>query len=145
MSRKKKIIVLIILITLAYITPVAVDAAQTVEGYMEALDCVIHGKLCPTDNLDQHMALVTDFVLFLGKGSEHYLLPNIPRNVKAQYIGKAIRVTGEVNKTYSAIKAKKLEVKRSGSYKTVWPRESKRDDWWEKWQKEFHGGRLDGN
>lgn len=146
MNRKKKIIVLIILITLAYITPVAVDAAQTVEGYMEALDCIIYGKPCPTDNLDPHMALVTDFVLFLGKGSEHYLLPNIPRNVKAQYIGKAIRVTGEVNKTYGTMTAKKLEVKRNELYKTVWPRESKRDDSWEKWQKEFHGGgRLDGN
>jgi rRNA processing protein Gar1 len=64
--------------------------------------------------------------------------------VKAKYIGKAIRVTGEVNKTYRAIKAKKLEVKKNGSYKIVWPRESKRDDW-KKWQKEFHKGRLDGN
>ena len=145
MNRKKKIIVLIISVTLAYITPVAVDAAQTVEGHMEALDCILYGKPCPTDNLDPHMALVKDFVLFLGKGSEHYLLQNIPRNVKAQYIGKAIRVTGDLNKTYRAINAKKLEVKRSGAYKTVWPRESKRDDWWEKWQKEFHGGRLDGN
>jgi hypothetical protein len=144
MNRKQKIILLIILITLAYITPVAVDAAQTVEGHMEALDCIIHGKPCPTDNLDPHMALVTDFVLFLGKGSEHYLLPNIPRNVKAQYIGKAIRVTGEVNKTYRAIKAKKLEIKRSASYKIVWSRESKRDEW-EKWQKGFYRGRLDGH
>ena len=41
-------------------------------------------QTCPADNLDPHMALVTDFVLFLGKGSEHYLLPNIPRSVKAQ-------------------------------------------------------------
>jgi hypothetical protein len=37
MNRKKKIIVLIILITLAYITPMAVNAAQTIEGHMEAL------------------------------------------------------------------------------------------------------------
>jgi hypothetical protein len=144
MNRKKKIIVLIILTTLAYITPVAVDATQPIEGHMEALDCIIHGIPCPTDNLDPHMALVTDFVLFLGKGSEHYLLPNIPRNVKAQYIGKAIRVTGDVNKTYRSIEAKKLEVKRGGSYKIVWSRESKRDEW-EKWQKEFYEGRLDGH
>lgn len=128
----------------ALLMPVAVDAAQTVEGHIEALECIMYGKPCPVDNLDPHMAPVTDFVLFLGKGSEHYLLPNIPRSVKAQYIGKAIKVTGEVNKTYRTIKANKLEVKRSGSYKTVWPRESKRDDW-EKWQKEFHGGRLGGN
>lgn len=145
MNRKKKIIALIILITLAYITPVAVYAAQIVEGHMEALDCIIDGKICPTDNLDPHMALVTDFVLFLGKGSEHYLLPNIPRNVKAQYFGKDVRVTGEVNNKYRAIKAKILEIKESGSYKTVWPRDTKRDDWWEKWLKEFREGRLDGH
>jgi hypothetical protein len=66
---------LIIVITLAYITPVAVDAAQTVESHMEALDCIIHGTPGPTDNLNPHMALVTDFVLFLGNGGEHYLLP----------------------------------------------------------------------
>lgn len=47
MNRKKKIILLIILITLAYITPVSVDAAQTVKGRMEALDCTIHGKPAP--------------------------------------------------------------------------------------------------
>jgi len=143
MNKNRKFL-LTLFLSAALLMPVAVSAAQTVQGHMEALDCILYGKPCPIDNLDPHMALVTDFVLFLGKGSKHYLLPNIPRNVKAQYIGKAIRVTGEVNRKYRAIKAEKLEVKRSGSYKTVWPRESKRDDW-EKWLKEFHQGRLDGH
>lgn len=141
MKRIKKVIALIILMTLAYITPVAVDAAQMVVGRVEALDCIIGSKICPADSLDPHMALVTDFVLFLGKDSENYLLPNIPRKVKAQYFDKDVRVTGQVNKIYMTMEAKKLEVKDSGTYKTVWPTKSKRDEG-EKWLKEFHEGKL---
>ena len=138
---KTKRVLLTLFLSAALLMPVAVNAAQTVEGHMEALDCIIYGKPCPVDYLDPHIALVSDFVLFLGKSDEHYLLSNIPRKAKEKYIGSAIRVTGEVNTKYKAIKAKKLEVKGSGAYKIVWSSKSQPDDW-ARWREEFYGGSL---
>lgn len=138
---KKKTVMLTMFLSAALLMPVAVNAAQTVEGHLEALDCIIYGKPCPVDYLDPHISLVSDFVLFLGKSDEHYLLPNIPRKLKEKYIGSAIRVTGEVNTKYKSINAKKLEIKRSGVYRIVWSSGSQPDDW-ARWRDEFYGGGL---
>ena len=137
---RKKIIALVFVMVLGLSAPLAVDAAQTKTfvGHMEGLNCVIHGHLCPVDNLDPHIALESDFVLFLAT-DEHYLLPNIPRVVKAKYVGKPIRVTGEVTEKYRSIRVDKLEVKKSGNYKTVWSKWSQVEEW-EKWRKEFYEG-----
>ena len=143
MNKKKRVILTLFLST-ALLMPVAVTAAQTVEGHLEALDCIIYGKPCPVDYLDPHISLVSDFVLFLGKSDEHYLLPNIPRKVKEKYIGSAILVTGEVNTKYKAITATKLEVKRSGVYKIVWSSKSEPDDW-ARWREEFYGSNPYGH
>lgn len=139
MNRKKNI-VLILVMVLLIAAPLTVAAVQmqTFEGHMEGLNCIIHGQLCPVDNLDPHIALESDFVLYLANDN-HFLLPNIPRVVKAKYVGKAIRVTGEVNAKYKTIKVDKLEVKRGGSYKVVWSKWSQMEEW-ERWKKEFYEG-----
>lgn len=133
---------LLLTIALAITVPFQVDGAQqkTLEGHMEGLNCVFQGHLCPVDNLDPHIALEPDFVLY-RENVEYYLLLNIPRVVKAKYVGKPIRVTGEVQVKYKAINVDKLEVKRSGKYKMVWSKFSQASEW-ERWKKEFHEGRV---
>jgi hypothetical protein len=138
-ERKRPLIILTV--TLAFFMPLKASGSQAIEGRIEALDCIIYGRPCPVDYLDPHIALASDFVLLLGKGDEHYLLPNIPRYVKAKYMGKPVRVTGKVNKNYKAVDAEELELKHRGSYKIIWSKWSQPDDW-SQWRKEIYEGRL---
>jgi hypothetical protein len=133
---------LMLAIVMAFLLPLSVDAGQkqTVEGRMEGLDCVVEGHTCPVDHLDPHIAYEPDFVLHLG-GAKYYLLLDVPRVVKARYVGGKIRVTGDVLTKYNAIKVEKLEVERAGKFQKVWSRSSQ----WEEWKKRFYRGPSEGS
>jgi hypothetical protein len=123
---KKNILYSITLfITIASIAPVGVNAAKTIEGSMQGFHCIVHGHKCPIDTLDPHLMLEPDFVLLLNDGA-YWFMPNIARIVKAKYVHKAVRVTGDLNHKYKSIDVDKLEVKLNGSFKTVWSKEMMR-------------------
>jgi hypothetical protein len=99
--------------------PLLANAATTIEGKMNGIHCATEGDTCPLDRLDPHIALEPDFVVQQPDG-QYYLIINLDRAVKARYVLDDVRVTGEVNPKYNAVNAQKLEVKKEGSYKTVW-------------------------
>jgi len=87
--------------------------------------------------LDPHLMLEPDFALIVHDGN-YWLMPNIARNVKAKYVHSAIRVTGDLNSKYNSIDVDKLEVKKNGSYTTVWSKEMMRREM-ENRQEEYYG------
>jgi hypothetical protein len=135
---KKNILFTFVLITaLALIVPVGARASKTVEGWMQGYNCVVNGNRCPIDTLDPHLMLEPDFALIVNNGN-YWLMPNIARNVKAKYVHNAIRVTGDLNSKYNSIDVDKLEVKKNGSYTTVWSKEMMRREM-ERRQEEYYG------
>jgi hypothetical protein len=135
---KKNILFTFVLITaLAFIVPVVARASKTVEGWMQGYNCVVNGTRCPIDTLDPHLMLEPDFALIVDNGN-YWLMPNIARNVKAKYVHNAIRVTGDLNSKYNSIDVDKLEVKKNGSYTTVWSKEMMRREM-ENRQEEYYG------
>lgn len=99
--------------------PIFANAADVIEGKMNGIRCSTEGDTCPIDRLDPHLALEPDFVVQQPDG-QYYLIVNLDRAVKARYVLDDVRVTGDVNSRYNAVNAHKLEVKKGGSYKTVW-------------------------
>ncbi len=109
---------------------------QTLNGHLEGLYCIYAEKLCAIDNLDPHIALELDFVLLM-ENDEHYLLINVPREVKIQYYGKNIEVTGDVREEYRAVMVNRLSIKKGERYSEVWTSKEEAIDWRE-WQKRFY-------
>lgn len=120
----------------------AFASSQTIEGQVLGLDCVRHKYGCPIDLHDPHTLLLRDFVLVLDDG-DHYLLTNVPREVKVRFTGKVLEVTGRVNIGYRYIIVKTLKVKQEGGYKIVWEQKTKSGDRWSQWQKEFYDGETE--
>jgi hypothetical protein len=135
--KKKYMSTLLLIIALSLTLYVTADAAKSVTGWIQGFNCVRHGHQCPIDTLDPHLMLEPDFVLLLDDG-DYYLLPNVARIVKAKYVHKSVKVTGDVISKYKSIDVDKLEVKDGGAYKTVWSKAMMMEEW-EKRQKEFLG------
>lgn len=134
---RKYINILLFVIALAFTLSVTANAAKSVTGWIQGINCVRHGHRCPIDTLDPHLMLEPDFVLLLDSG-EYYLLPNVARVVKAKYVHKSVKITGDLISKYKSIDVDKLEVKDAGSYKTVWSKAMMMKEW-EKRQEEFYG------
>lgn len=107
-----------------------VQAAQ-VTGTVQGLTCVTMGKVCPLDEEDPVIAAEDIFVVYTDTG-EHYFVPNLDRAVMARHIREMVRVTGEMQDKYNAIKAEKLEVKEGEGWKTTWSQSMQ-----QKWEKEL--------
>jgi hypothetical protein len=135
---KKNILFTFVLTTaLAFILPVGARASKTMKGWIQGYNCVVHGHRCSIDKMDPHLMLEPDFALILNDGS-YWLMPNIARHVKAKFVHNAIRVTGDLNSKYNSIEVDKLEVKKNGSYATVWSKEMMRREM-ENRQEEYYG------
>jgi hypothetical protein len=134
---KNTLYTFVLITALAFIVPVGARASMTVEGWIQGYNCVVHGHRCPIDTLDPHLMLEPDFALIVNNGN-YWLMPNIARNVKAKYVHNAIRVTGDLNSKYNSIDVDKLEVKKNGSYTTVWSKEMMRREM-ERRQEEYYG------
>ena len=121
--------VLLLVLSVALITPATVTAGteNIFEGTLQGATCVHYKKKCPED--DAHIALEKDFVLLLQDGS-HYFLPNLDRAIKARYVAKDVRISGEVEN--HEVWVKRLDVKKRGKYVNVWS--------WEKQQELYKGG-----
>jgi hypothetical protein len=95
----------------------------TLKGTIEGALCVLNGKKCPPDDLDAHLLIENNFVLLSSDG-KYYYLPNISRKVKLRYVGKDIRITGQVKG--ESIIVDTLETKESDQYKIVWSKEKQK-------------------
>jgi hypothetical protein len=86
--------------------------------------------------MEAHLAFEPDFVLYI-KNHEHYMLPNLPREVKVRHVGETVKVIGELNPEKTAITVHKLEVKSGNAFKLIWSKEIERE-MWEKRQKDWY-------
>jgi hypothetical protein len=118
--------------------PLAASAARTdtIEGELVGISFALHGHTYPKEMMEAHLSFESDFVLFI-KHHEHYVLANLPRDVKVRHVGETIRVTGELNPAKTAITAHKLEVKEGNAYKLIWSKEIEQK-MWEKRQAEWY-------
>lgn len=98
---------------------------ETREGTIEGALCVLSGKKCPPDDLDAHLLIENNFVLLASDG-KYYYLPNISRNVKIRYVGKEIRITGQVKG--ESIIVDTMEAKKNGKYKIIWTKEKQKKE-----------------
>jgi hypothetical protein len=133
----KTLVITVMLIAFCMITTPDLDAVERVlTGQLEGLNCIYEKDLCAVDHRDPHIALELDFVFFIENG-DHYLLTNVPREVKIQFFGKEIEVKGEVKEEYRAITVKRLRIRVGEQYKVTWTPESK-DEEWRDWRQQFY-------
>ena len=105
------------LLAMVFATGGAWAGMKSYTGSIQGANCVVHNSTCPVDGNDAHTALENDFVLLQG-GGKYFFLPNIERSLKTKYIGKNIRVTGDLKG--DRLLVSKIAVKDGGSFKTVW-------------------------
>jgi len=116
----KKIFVPMFLGLLLLLTPIIAIGA-TFTGSIQGFTCVTQGKTCPIGQEDPMAATENVFVLLVdaAKG-EYYFLPGIDRATLARHINEQIKVNGDLDKRYGAIKVKEI---LNSKGKTVWSRE----------------------
>lgn len=90
---------------------------KTFNGSIQGANCVAIGTVCPVDASDAFVALEREFVLLVKKG-EYYFMPNLERSVKVKYLGKPVRIKGDL--TGKTLLVSEIATKSGGSYKTVW-------------------------
>ena len=111
--------VLITLVLMGFGTAVQAD---TIEGTIQGFTCVTHGKICPVDRLDPHVAAENLFVV-TGNDQSYFFIPNIDRSILARRVLSKVRVSGKTSLKYKSIEANQLEVYSAGNWKTVWSTE----------------------
>ncbi|MDY6988380.1 MAG: hypothetical protein SWQ30_10010 [Thermodesulfobacteriota bacterium] len=111
---------LFVLVVFALVAVPAWALAGTVEGTVQGFTCVTTGKVCPVGKEDPMIAAERVFVVLDSDGKTHHFVSNLDRAILARHINQMVRVTGEVNAKYSAIKAEKLEVKGKGGWEMAW-------------------------
>jgi hypothetical protein len=123
---------LVFVLALAVLMPVAAYAEKTFEGEIVGLSVVLEGQTYSPKMMVAHAQFEPDFVLLLKSGG-HYMLPDLPRDVKVKYLTDSVKVTGEVNRNGTGIKVNKLEVKKDGKYQVVWTKEMQKKAWEQWW------------
>ena len=121
MSSKSRTIMILILI-LALMMPLAASAKQAFRGQIVGLTFAHHSHKYPRDMMIIHAQFEPDFVLLAEKG-KHYMLPNLPRDVKVRYLGETLTIKGELGSKGTSITVDRLEVKKGAASKVVWSME----------------------
>jgi hypothetical protein len=95
-------------------------AAKTVTytGTIQGAGCLQYHAVCPTSSKDPSIAIERDFVLQLNNGKTLYYMPNLDRSVKAECVGRTVRVTGTLG--YHQINVTRLQLKGKDGYQTIW-------------------------
>jgi hypothetical protein len=117
--KKKGLAVLITFVLMGF---GAVAQADTIEGTIQGFTCITHGKVCPIDRLDPHVAAEKLFVV-AGNDHGYFFISNIDRSVLARRVLSKVRVSGKTSPKYKSIEANQLEVYTAGNWKTVWSTE----------------------
>lgn len=122
----KNIIKFLATVSIITFIPMASIAMETIKGKIVGFNSIISGKETPIDINDPHLDLEPDFVILMSNG-DHYLVPNVPKEVKKKYYYQTVKVTGTINAKYRSIEADEFKVKKRKKYKTVWTmKEAKR-------------------
>ena len=139
-----KAILPLTVLTLALMAPMSAHSAEktekTITGTLVGVTTVMQGHQYSRDMIAAHAAFEPDFVLLVTP-QEHYMLGNLPREVKVKYAGEEVRITGGLNPQKTAIIVEKLETKQGATYKVVWTLEMQRRAYQEKLDWESKGGR----
>ncbi len=126
MKTTNKHIALVMAVISILFTGVVSAGAATITGTIEGLYCVTHGKVCPVDNADPHIAAEKAFVVVSGNG--YNFITNLDRGVLSRYLHKKVRVSGKASSKYNAIAADKFEVNMNGNWKTKWSAEMEKTE-----------------
>lgn len=101
------------------LVPLWAFAGGVVEGTVQGLMCVTHGKVCPAGKEDPMIAAERVFVVFT-KDNNYYFVPNLDRAIMARHINQMVRVKGKLSAKYPSIMADTLEVMKEGGWKVTW-------------------------
>ena len=116
----KKVLVAQLMVLLLFLTPaftMAADFTGTIQGFV----CVTEGKTCPIGREDYMAAVENVFVLLVdaAKG-EYYFLPNVDKEILVRYINVQIKVSGDLDKKFKAIKVREIYTMKDKTAKKVW-------------------------
>ena len=95
-------------------------AANTVTytGTIQGAGCLHYHGVCPTSANDPSIAIERDFVLQVNNGKTLYYMPNLDRSIKAECVGRTVRVTGTPGN--HQINVTRLQLKGENGYQTIW-------------------------
>jgi hypothetical protein len=102
-------------------------SADTFSGTINGISCAHTGKVCPQEPSDPHIAAEMDFVLMVG--DDHYLLPNLPRDVKVRHVLREVQVVGDLDPKYHSIDVQLVRARSDSGYRKVWSQEDQRAVW----------------
>lgn len=105
---------------------IGANTEETLTGKLIGYNCAHQGISCAVDRDDPHLSLEQDFVLVEDSG-EPYLLNNLDRNTKIQFVLETVMVTGVLNERYKAVTVNEFKVKRGDTYETVWSPELEKE------------------
>jgi hypothetical protein len=127
--KRINLIKIVVTISIIVMVPILSIASVTIKGKIVGVNSLTEGGMTPVDSNDPRMALEPDFVMITDTG-DYYLIPNVPREVKAKSIYKKVKVIGEVNERYKSIEADEFYVKKRLTFKIKWTKNK-----WERKQK----------
>ena len=119
----KKLILLILAVSMVAFMPIVASAADTIEGSVQGFTCVTQGKVCPVGQEDPMAAAERVFVV-LTKDNQYYFVPNVDRAVLARHLNERVKVIGKLNSKYNAIDATQIDAYENGAWKTAWTMKS---------------------
>ena len=100
---------ILLLLSTVLVLPVLVSAAEFT-GMVVGHSCAHHGKLCPLDGLEEHLAMEPDFVLVDETDGTYVYLHNLPRDSKVRHALKKVTVIGELDEKSNAVAVEELIV-----------------------------------
>jgi hypothetical protein len=114
----------LVIASIISIVPIISSAKETIEGKIVGYSSLFNQSEVPVDSGDPHIQYEEDFVLLMPDG-EHFILQNIPRNMKVKYFDKTLRAVGTKNVKYHSMAVVKLELKNGNDYETVWKKKKR--------------------
>jgi hypothetical protein len=134
MKQVFKMFVFPILMVVLFSFPAFSEQQQEFTGKIVGVNCFLHDLDCNSDMYEfYHLQFEPDFVLLIGK-DKHYMLPNVPRDVKVRIAGETVTVTGNTSKQELGINVESLKL----NGKVVWSKELQRKKLYEESQR--YGG-----
>lgn len=119
--RRKRINIMLVAAIIIPMMPYYAMAVETITGKIVGFNSIIHGKEAPADYNDPHIRLEPDFVLLTSDGG-HYLLPNVPKHIKARNIYREVKVIGDIVEKYRSMEVDELQIQAEKGFSTIWSR-----------------------
>ncbi|MBW1982322.1 MAG: hypothetical protein JRJ12_13985 [Deltaproteobacteria bacterium] len=131
----KTAVLLVMLLVLTIPVAVSASAEKTVDGQIVGLNYATQGHQYSTQMMLVHAQFEPDFVLLISP-QKHYMLPNLPRDVKVKYLGEVVRTKGKIDAKGTSIIVNELEVKKGNTYQVVWSQKLQKQTMYDLYQVE---------